>query len=73
MPEAHFIPRSQGGLGVERNIVCLCRRCHDRFDFGDKDEMTAISDILERHLKKMYPDWDKDKLYYSKYGENDGI
>ena len=33
MPNAHFIPRSKGGLGIEENIVTLCtnlteNQCH---------------------------------------------
>ena len=24
MPNAHYIPRSKGGLGIEQNIVTLC-------------------------------------------------
>jgi len=31
-PEAHYVPRSAGGLGVEENIVTLCRSCHDAYD-----------------------------------------
>ena len=34
MPNAHFIRRSQGGLGIEENIVTLCFRCHHEFDNG---------------------------------------
>ena len=32
LPEAHYIPRSKGGLGIEQNIVTLCRPCHDKLD-----------------------------------------
>ena len=32
LPEAHYIPRSKGGLGIEQNIVTLCRPCHDLMD-----------------------------------------
>ena len=28
-PNAHYIARSQGGLGIEENIVTLCLRCHN--------------------------------------------
>ena len=33
-PVAHVIRRSQGGMGIERNIVTLCPHCHREFDEG---------------------------------------
>ena len=32
---AHFIKRSQGGLGIPENIVTLCSKCHYEEDFGN--------------------------------------
>ncbi|MBQ8178022.1 MAG: HNH endonuclease [Clostridia bacterium] len=69
MPNAHFIPRSQGGLGIEENIVTLCSNltpncCHYKFDHGTKQERTEIGQTIERYLKSKYPDWDKLKLKY---------
>ena len=29
---AHYIPRSQGGLGIEENILTLDWECHLRYD-----------------------------------------
>ena len=31
-PNAHYISRAQGGLGIEENIVTLCARCHREYD-----------------------------------------
>ena len=31
-PEAHYISRAQSGLGIEENIVTLCRNRHDKYD-----------------------------------------
>lgn len=69
MPNAHFIPRSQGGLGIEENIVTLCtnltdNQCHYKYDFGSKDEREAIGGRIEDYLKSKYPNWDKEKLIY---------
>ena len=80
IPEAHYIPRSKGGLGIEQNIVCLCRGCHDRFDFGDRETSETMGDIIRIYLESEYPDWDfpkypggselelqNSKLTYTKY------
>ena len=71
MPNAHYIPRSRGGLGVERNIVTLCtnltpNKCHYRFDFGTKDQRQQIHDIIKRYLQSKYDDWNEEDLYYKK-------
>ena len=41
-PEAHYIPRSRGGLGIEENVLTLCRLCHDAFDCGRRSDTTAV-------------------------------
>ena len=71
MPNAHFIPRSKGGLGIEENIVTLCtsfteNRCHERFDFGSRAERAEIESRLEEYLRSIYPDWDREGLVYRK-------
>lgn len=68
-PEAHYIPRSRGGLGIEQNIVTLCRECHDRFDFGDRETMTRYDQMIRYYLMDQYPDWNEESLYYRKYEE----
>lgn len=72
MPNAHFIPRSQGGLGIEENIVTLCTMggCHYKFDFGTKKERKEIGDKIEAYLKSKYPSWDKSRLVYDKYEDS---
>lgn len=61
---AHYVPRSQGGLGVERNIVTLCPTCHRRYDQStDREKM---GEFLRDYLKKQYEDWDESQLYYRK-------
>lgn len=63
-PEAHYISRAQGGLGIEENIVTLCRRCHDEYDNGFYRE--TIREYLREYLKSKYPDWDEKELVYQK-------
>ena len=63
-PEAHFIPRSHGGLGIEENILTLCRECHDRYDNStDREDM---KEFFRWYLKQEYPDWSEEKLIYRK-------
>ena len=63
---AHFIKRSQGGLGIEENIVTLCRECHYEEDFGQNTKL--YEDYIESYLKSIYgEEWDKSKLVYKKY------
>lgn len=64
-PEAHFISRAQGGLGVEENIVTLCRSCHGRYD--NSTERTYIRPRLAGYLKEKYPGWDEKNLVYRKW------
>ena len=71
MPNAHYISRAKGGLGIEENVVTLCtgltkNKCHDKYDNGTKEESQFIHDRIKSYLKSQYPDWDESKLYYSK-------
>lgn len=62
LPEAHYIPRSKGGLGIEQNIVTLCRPCHNQMD-----NTTARENLLRRvkeHLDLWYPNFtDAERVY----------
>ena len=65
LPNAHFIGRAHGGLGIEENIITLCRECHDRYD--NSADRKVIREILREYLKSKYPEWDESKLNYHKY------
>jgi 5-methylcytosine-specific restriction endonuclease McrA len=63
-PNAHFIARSQGGLGVKENILTLCPECHRRYDQSlDRESMR---EYFREYLKSKYPNWDESKLIYRK-------
>lgn len=64
LPEAHYIPRSQSGLGVPENVVTLCRTCHYLFDFSPQRE--KMKDLIRDYLKSCYPEWDEEKLRYKR-------
>ena len=74
MPNAHYISRAHGGLGIEQNIVTLCtefteNKCHRRYDFGTREEHEGIKSIIRDYLKSQYPDWDEENLIYRKWGK----
>ena len=65
MPNAHYIARSHGGVGVEENITTLCLKCHNAYD--NTAERSIIKKQIKSYLKSKYPDWDESKLTHSKY------
>jgi len=65
---AHFIARSQGGLGIPENLVTLCLGCHSQYDHGRPEARQEIEWILEEYLQSKYPDWDRAKLTYQREG-----
>ena len=67
LPEAHFIPRSKSGRGIEENILTLCRPCHDLFDNGKAEDRETMRIYFRKYLKSKYPDWDESKLIYRRF------
>lgn len=63
---AHYIARSQGGLGIEENIVTLCPACHREYD--QTDQRMMLRPILARHLREHYKGWTEGQLTYKKEG-----
>lgn len=62
---AHYIARSQGGLGIEKNGLTLCPICHRKYD-----QTTARKEMrgfFREYLQSKYPGWDESKLYYRRY------
>ena len=62
--EAHFISRAHGGLGIEENLLTVCRACHEKLD--NSTERKKMLWIAEAYLKDCYPYWSKDLLIYEK-------
>lgn len=67
LPNAHYIPRSHGGLGIEQNIVTLCPNCHYAYDNTDKRKKLGAK--ISEYLSNRYSYWNESKLYYRK-GQN---
>ena len=61
---AHYIPRSQGGLGREDNVLTLCTICHRRYD--QSADRAKLKSFFARYLKEHYPNWNEENLYYKK-------
>ena len=73
MPNAHYISRNNGGLGIEENIVTLCtnmspNKCHYRYDFGSREEKEEIRGKIRDYLADCYNEWSEDKLIYNRFG-----
>ena len=65
MPNAHYISRAHGGLGIEQNIVTLCQTCHHAYD--NTVMRPQYREYLRDYLKRIYGgEWDEAKLTYKK-------
>ena len=66
MPNAHFISRAHGGLGIEQNIVTLCQNCHFRYD--NTADRPIYREYIKSYLRGIYgDDWNEDDLTYKKF------
>lgn len=63
---SHFIKRSQGGLGIEQNVVTACAKCHWKYDTYDHQKMY---DYTYKYLLSKYPGLRIEDLVYKKYME----
>ena len=63
-PDAHYISRAQGGLGIEENVVTLCWGCHRKYDQGPHRE--AYRRVLCSYLQGKYDGWNEKNLTYRK-------
>ena len=66
-PVAHYIPRSQLGLGIEENIVTLCLKCHCAFD--NSVSRPWMKAVIKDYLQSKYDHWDEEMLVYRKYAD----
>lgn len=63
---AHFIARSQGGLGVPENGLTLCPECHGRYDQSEHRE--RMRGYFRAYLQSKYENWSEESLVYRKGG-----
>lgn len=63
----HYIPKSQGGLGIEQNGAVGCRYHHSLMDNGNKGLRKDMLMRFESCLRNIYPGWSREELVYDKY------
>lgn len=63
----HYIPRSQGGLGIPENLALGCVWHHNIMDNGNLGLREQMLILFEDYLKAHYENWDSKKLVYSKW------
>lgn len=66
MPNAHIVPRSQGGLGVEENVVTACIGCHHKLD--NTEERREMLEKAKEYVTGIYPGWNEADVIYRKIG-----
>lgn len=64
MPNAHYISRSEGGLGIEQNVVTLCLNCHRKVDQTVKRK--ELLKEIWKYLSNQYPGLNEKDLIYKK-------
>lgn len=63
----HYIPRSQGGLGLPQNGAVGCQYHHEMMDNGSHGRREEMRSIFKDYLKRNYPEWNEDVLIYRKW------
>lgn len=63
----HYIPRSQGGLGIPENGAVGCQWHHEMLDNGNTGRRDEMLRIFKGYLKERYPHWSEKNLVYSKW------
>jgi 5-methylcytosine-specific restriction endonuclease McrA len=70
IPDAHFIPRSLGGMGIPQNVVTLAPDIHRLYDNGsvrNGNLREQIKSQIRDYLQNYYGDeWKEEDLYYDK-------
>ena len=63
----HYIPRSAGGLGIERNLAVGCRYHHSMYDNGNNGRHYEMKELFRHYLQSRYTDWNENELVYNKW------
>lgn len=63
----HYIPRSKGGMGVERNGALGCHYHHTMLDNGNEGRREEMLGIFKDYLMQQYEGWNEEDLIYDKW------
>ena len=64
----HYIPRSQGGLGIPANGALGCRYHHMMLDNGgDREQARILKEYFREYLQEHYSWWNEEDLIYDKW------
>lgn len=63
-PEAHYISRARGGLGISENIITACRECHRKMDSSTERE--RYLNRAAAYLNILYPGFPNEMRIYKK-------
>ena len=61
---AHYIARSQAGLGIPENGLTLCPECHRRYD--QTTDRMKMREFFREYLREHYENWSEEALIYRK-------
>lgn len=64
MPNAHYISRANGGLGIEQNILTLCVGCH--FELDQSPRRKELLERVRAYLERLYPGFTDEQRKYKK-------
>lgn len=62
----HFIPRSQGGLGIPENGAVGCVYHHMLLDNG-RDNRDEMMELFQAYLLLHHENWNRKELIYDKW------
>ena len=63
---SHIRKRSHGGLGIAQNAINQCRTCHSTMEHGKPQERADLLRQAIEYLQYRYPEWDENKLVYTR-------
>lgn len=63
---SHYIKRSQLGLGIPKNIMTNCDKCHK--DFEETIKRNEMKEKAKKYFQSKYENWNEKELVYKKWG-----
>lgn len=64
---SHYIKRSHNGMGIPKNIMTNCDKCHDLFERSPK--RSEMLEYAKKYFISVYGDWNENDLIYKKWAK----